>query len=62
MTLILKPDLDILKMYHHTKNKVSISIASKVIAQTDTQTDSQTHTHDENINSTTYAGGKKRCV
>ena len=36
MTLILKPDLDIVKMYHHTKNEVSVSTGSKVVAQTDT--------------------------
>ena len=47
MTLILKIDLDIVKMYHHTKNEVSMSTPSKVIAQTDTQkqTDGQTDTH-----------------
>ena len=32
MTLILNLDLDIVKMYHHTKNEVSMSTASKVIA------------------------------
>ena len=32
MTLILKLDLDIVKMYHHTKNEVSMLTASKVIA------------------------------
>ena len=35
MTLILKIDLDIVKKYHHTKNEVSKSTGSKVIAQTD---------------------------
>ena len=61
MTLILKLDLDIVKMYHHTKNEVSMSIPSKVIARTDRQTDTHTHTHRhyENITSTTYAGGNK---
>ena len=39
MTLILKPDLDIVKMYHHTKHELSMSNASKVIAQTDRHTD-----------------------
>ena len=38
MTLILKLDLDMVKMYHHTKNEVSTSTGSKVIAQTDTHT------------------------
>ena len=42
MTLILKLDLDIMKMYRHTKNKVSRSKHSKVRAQTDTHTDRQT--------------------
>ena len=41
MTLILKHDLDIVKMYHHTKNEVSMSTGSKVIARTDRHT----HTH-----------------
>ena len=65
MTLILQHELDIIKMYHHTKNEVSMSTPSKVIAQTDTHTDGQTdrqmdrHTHRqyENITSTAYAGG-----
>ena len=39
MTLILKRDLNMGKMYHHTKNEVSMSIGSKVIAWTDRQTD-----------------------
>ena len=59
LTLILKLDLDIVKMYHQTKNEVSMSTASKVVAQTDTQTD--THRHDENITSTAYAGGNDVC-
>ena len=46
-TLVLKLDLCMVKMYYHTKNKVSMSRHSKVIAQTDkhtdTQTDTQTH-------------------
>ena len=51
MTLILKLDLDIIKMYHHTKIEVCMSTHSKVIARTDrlTHTDTHTHTHDENI-------------
>ena len=53
MTLILKLDLDIAQMYHHTKNEASMSIASKVIARTDRQAHTQTHRHDENITSTT---------
>ena len=47
MTLILELDLDIIKMYHHTKNEVSMSRHPKVIARTDTQID--THTQYENI-------------
>ena len=38
MALVLKLDLDMVKMYHHTKTEVSMSRHSKVIAQTDTQT------------------------
>ena len=41
MTLKLKLDLGIVKMYHHTKNEVSVLTASKVIGQTDRQTDTQ---------------------
>ena len=66
MTLILNLDLDIVKMYHHTKNEVSMSTTSKVIARTDRQTDTDTHTlththtHYENITSTAYAGGNNK--
>ena len=42
------------RMYHHTKNQVSMSTDSKVKAQMDRQT----HRYDENI--TAYTGGKKR--
>ena len=42
LTLVLKLDLDMVKMYHHTKNQVSMSRHSKVIAQTDRQTDRHT--------------------
>ena len=53
MTLILKLELDIVKMCDHTKNEVSMSMHSKVIAQTDTQTDThrQTdrHTHTDSM-------------
>ena len=45
MTLILKLDLDMVKMYHHTKNEVCMSPHSKVIAQTHTDTYTNTHTH-----------------
>ena len=61
MTLILKFDLDMVNMYHHTKKQVSMSIHSKVIAQTNRHTQGQTHTHrhDENITSIAYMGGKE---
>ena len=39
MTLIFKLSLDMVKMYHHTKNEVSRSMFSTVIACTDRQTD-----------------------
>ena len=61
ITLILKLDLDMVKMYHHTKNEVSMSTGSKVITQTDTDRHTHTHRHDENITSTAYAGGNKDC-
>ena len=76
MALILKLDLDMVKMYLHTKNEVSMSSSSKVIAwtdrhtdrqthrQTDTQTDRhtdrQTHRHDRKHYLPAYAGGKKK--
>ena len=53
MTLILKLDLDMVRMYHHTKSEVSMPGYSKVIAQMDrqthTQTYRQTHIEYENI-------------
>ena len=49
MALILKLDLDMVNMYHHTKHEVSMSWHSKVIARTDTQTGRHTHTRYENI-------------
>ena len=43
--MTFKLDLDMVKMSHHTKNEVSMSRHSKVIAvQTHTQTGTQTHT------------------
>ena len=41
-TLVLKLNLDMVKMYHYTKNEDSISRHSKVVACTDTQTDTHT--------------------
>ena len=71
MTLILKLDLDIVKMYLHTKNEVSMWRGSKVIAWTDrntdrqtdrqkdsqTDTDTHTHRHDWKHYLPIYAGG-----
>ena len=49
MTLVLKLDLDMIKILYHTKNEVSMSKHSKVIAQTDghkdRHTDTQAHRH-----------------
>ena len=53
MTLVLKLDLDIVKMYHHAKNEVSTSRYSKVIAQTDAQRDNMKTL----VYLTAYAGG-----
>ena len=58
MTLVLKLDLDMVKMYLHTKNEVPSYSGSKVYSlnrQTDRQTDIQTHTHTDRQ---TYADGK----
>ena len=30
MTLMFKPDLDVVKMYHQTKNEVSMTTASEI--------------------------------
>ena len=54
MTLILKRNIDMVKMSHRTKNEARVwSRSSKVIAwkdrQTDTQVDTDTHTQYENI-------------
>ena len=56
MTLILKLDLDITKMYLHTKNEVSMSRDSKVKPeQTETQTDRHKDRHtDRQIHIHTY--------
>ena len=64
MTLILKFDLDMVKMSHHTKNEVSMSRHLKVIAQTDRQThrhtDRKTHRQYENITSLHMWAVKKK--
>ena len=44
MTLILKIDLYVVKMYHQVKNEVSMSTDSKGVAQTERQTHTHTHT------------------
>ena len=58
MTLIFKLDLDMVTMYLHAKNKVSMSRASKVITwtdrNTDTHTDTHTHTHTHTHRHTPY--------
>ena len=43
MPLVLKLDLDMVKMSHHTKSEVSMSRHLKVIARMDTQTHRQAH-------------------
>ena len=45
MTLTIETDLDMVKMYDHTKNEVSVATASKVIAQTGMRRDRQTDRH-----------------
>ena len=63
MTLILKLGLDMVKMYQHTKNEVSMLRGSKVIAWIDrntdrqTHTDTQTHRHDRKHYLPAYVGG-----
>ena len=44
MTLIPKFDLDMVMMYLHTKNEVSMSKGSKVIGWTDRNTHTDRHT------------------
>ena len=45
ITLILKLDLDMIKIYLHAKNEVSMSRGSKVIARTDRNTGTQRDRH-----------------
>ena len=54
MTLILKLYLDMVKMYLHTKNEVSMSRSSKVIVWTDRNTDTQTDTQTDMTENITY--------
>ena len=66
MTLIFKFNLDIIKMYHHTKNKVAVSTASKVkdTLQTHTHrlTDRCKHRQYENIVSTRLGVNKVKVI
>ena len=54
MTLVLKIDLDMVKMSYHTKNEVSMSRHSKVIACPDTHTDTHRHTQTQTHTHTQY--------
>ena len=54
MTLILKLDLDMVKMYLHTKNEVSMLRGSKVIACTNRNTDRQTDRQTDMTENITY--------
>ena len=54
MTLILKLGLDMVKMYLHTKNEVSMLSGSKVIAWTDRNTDRQTDRQTDMTKNITY--------
>ena len=59
MTLILKLDLDMVKMYLHSKNEVFMSRGSKVIAWTDRNPDTQTDRQNRKHYLLAYAGGNK---
>ena len=64
MTLVCELVLDIVKMSYHTKNEVSMSRHSKVIACTGTHTDRHTHTHRQYKKHylPAYGAGKKTCI
>ena len=54
--LVLKLDLDMLKMHQRTENEVTNSYDSKVIARTDRQTDRQTRLpHLQIVNALTFS-------
>ena len=58
MTLIFKLDLDMVKMYLHAKNEVSMLRGSKVKPeQTETQTDRQTHRQTDRQTDTQHIRG-----
>ena len=62
MTLILKLDLGMVKMFHHTKNGAKIKAFKSYSPNrhTDRQTHTHTHTHTEYENYLpAYAGGNK---
>ena len=48
-TLIPKPYLDVVKMFHYTKKEVSLSRHSKVIVRTDEHTQTQTDRHTDSM-------------
>ena len=56
--IFIKIDLDMVKMYYYTKNEVSMSRHSKVIAQTDTHT----HTHSMKPLPSHIHSGKYTCL
>ena len=53
MTLILKLDLDMVKMYHHTKKFLCEGVQKLWSEQTDTQTDRRTDRHTDGQTDTT---------
>ena len=54
MNLILKLDVDMVKIYYHAKNEVNMSTHSKVVAQTDTLTNTHTDRYCEKHNPHSY--------
>ena len=60
MTLILKLDLDMVRMYLHTKNEVSMSSGSKVIVCTGGHTDRHTDRQTDTTENITYLQAQTR--
>ena len=58
MTMILKLNLDMLKMCLHAENELPSSCGSKVTARTDRHMDMQTDKPDWNYYLSAYADGK----
>ena len=56
VTLILKPDLDILKMYRYAKSKVKF--LGQGFQKLEHEQDRHTDRHDWNYNRATFTGGK----